>query len=281
MKMKKMVIFFFIIVGVVLFFYNQNNSLVITNVELKLDKLPLEFEGLKIVHLSDLHGKLFGKNQYKLVSKIKESEPDVIFFTGDLVDSKKNEVEHALTLMEEITNIAPVYYVTGNHEHRSGRYDSLEGNLLNREVIVLRNTKDVINRDSQSIEVLGIDDPSSSNDFYHSEEQSLVNALEKALEGSEKDSFKILLSHRPEFLSIYAEHNIDLIFSGHAHGGQVRLPILGGIIAPNQGLLPKYTSGQYNEGKSTMIVSRGLGNSIIPQRVFNRPEIIVIKLSTK
>jgi predicted MPP superfamily phosphohydrolase len=225
---------------------------------------------------------MFGENQYELVSRIKKVKPDIIVFTGDLVDSKHYEEQPGLELMEQIVNIAPVYYVTGNHEFWSGRFSSLEKKLQERGVKILRNTSDYIEKNGSKIDIIGVDDPIANNtQQYNTEGEFLSSEIQKALHGREKQNFTILLSHRPEHLSTYAKHNINLIFSGHAHGGQVRLPFIGGIIAPNQGLLPKYTSGKYQEESSVMIVSRGLGNSIIPQRIFNRPEIVVAKLKKK
>ncbi|MBC2582440.1 metallophosphoesterase [Clostridium sp. DJ247] len=280
--MKKLFIYFAVLIVGAFFLYYQNNSIGVTNIDLELEKLPQGFDGLKIVHLSDLHSKMFGKNQHKLVSKVRKVEPEIIFITGDIVDSKHYEEQPALKLIDEIIGIAPIYYVTGNHEFWSGRFSSLEKKLQERGVRILRDTKVNLERNGNKVEIIGVDDPvEKTNQQYDDEEKFLVGELQKALEGSEQQNFKILLAHRPELLSIYAKYNIDLIFSGHAHGGQVRLPFIGGVIAPNQGLMPKYTSGKYNEGNSIMIVSRGLGNSIIPQRLFNRPEIVVVKLAKR
>lgn len=225
---------------------------------------------------------MFGENQYKLVSKIKKAEPEIILITGDIVDSKNYKELPGLMLIDEIIGIAPIYYVTGNHEFWSGRFSSLEKKLQERGVRILRGTKDTFERNGSKIEIIGVDDPVAKNtQQYNDEEKTLSDELQKALKGTEQQDFKLLLLHRPELISIYAKHNIDIIFAGHAHGGQVRWPVVGGLIAPNQGLLPKYTSGKYNEGKTVMIVSRGLGNSIIPQRLFNRPEIIAVKLAKR
>lgn len=282
MRMKKLLIYFVVLMCGVLFLYYQNNFIEVTNINLELDRLPQGFDGLKIVQISDLHSKMFGENQYKLVSKIKKAKPEIILITGDIVDSKNYRELPGLMLIDELIGIAPIYYVTGNHEFWSGKFSSLEKKLQERGVRILRSTKDTFERNGSKFEIMGVDDPAARNSHQYSDDGGILSdELQNALKGTEQEDFKLLLSHRPELVSIYAKHNIDIIFAGHAHGGQIRLPGVGGLIAPDQGLFPKYTSGKYNEGKSVMIVSRGLGNSIIPQRLFNRPEIVVVKLTKR
>lgn len=180
--------------------------------------------------------------------------------------------------MEKLVKVAPVYYVTGNHEWSSGHFHDLEKGLNSLGVHVMRNTHTELIIGNELIHILGIDDPSSLAEPF-TEKDSTNKALKTALKGLDNDpTFKILLSHRPELIPIYAHYEIDIIFSGHAHGGQFRFPLVGGLFAPNQGVLPKYTSGTYTEGNSTLIANRGLGNSLSPQRIFNRPEIIATTL---
>jgi predicted MPP superfamily phosphohydrolase len=282
MRAKKLLICFVILICGALFSFNQNNFIGVTSINLELERLPQAFDGLKIVQISDLHSKLFGENQRNLVSKIRKAEPELILIAGDLVDSKNYDEHTALTLIDEIADIAPIYYVTGNHEFWSGRFPSLEKKLKERGVRILRGTKDTIERNGSRIHIIGVDDPAAKvSEQYYDEGRTLSDELQNVLKGIDQQDFKILLSHRPELISVYSEHNIDITFTGHAHGGQVRLPFIGGLIAPDQGLLPKYTSGKYTDRNPVMIVSRGLGNSIIPQRIFNRPELVVVRLSKK
>jgi hypothetical protein len=177
-----------------------------------------------------------------------------------------------MKLVEEIVKLAPVYYVTGNHEWRSGRFSSLEERLKSSGVKVLRNEAKVITEGSLKIINVGIDDPMFNVD------RGTEDNLERALGGSDEDKFRLLLAHSPELFGLYSDKGVDLIFSGHAHGGQFRIPFIGGLLAPNQGSFPKYSAVKYQQGKSTMIVSRGLGNSLFPQRLFNRPEVMVVRL---
>lgn len=269
---------FFIVVAIFCFW--QNNSIVISNYTHRSRKIPSAFHGYKILHISDLHNKMFGKNQDYLIKKIKASSPDIIVITGDLIDRRRFDLDTAMCFINKAVDIAPIYYVSGNHEAWSGKYDQIKQSLKDAGVLILDDTSLELLKGENSIQLLGLSDP----DFLTSNYLDGTNTkkLELQLKQWSNDiNYKILLSHRPELFSLYIENNIDLIFSGHAHGGQIRLPFLGGLIAPDQGFFPKYTSGPYKNGNTTMFVSRGLGNSIFPFRVFNRPEIVVVTLKSE
>ncbi|PEB51818.1 phosphoesterase [Bacillus pseudomycoides] len=280
-RYKKLLIISALAIGVSAFSYVQNNLISVSKISITSSKIPSNFKGFKIVQLSDLHSKKFGENQEILIEKVKSLNPEIIVITGDLVDSKRYDAAASLRGMKELVKHYPVYFVTGNHESWSGRYDSLEKELKRQNVIVLRNEHVRIQKDGQEIYLLGIDDPAftAKNNDENEEITTVKNEVVKAKDTIGSDGYKLLLSHRPELLQVYAEQQIDLVLSGHAHGGQVRLPFIGGLVAPNQGVLPKYTAGLYEEQNTSMIVSRGLGNSVIPQRVFNRPEIVVVQLN--
>ncbi|AOT71552.1 metallophosphoesterase [Geosporobacter ferrireducens] len=275
---KKIKILVLLIAALAGFLYLQNNWIGVSKWELTFDKLPENFDGFKVIHLSDLHSKFFGKNQQQLVTIIKKSEPDIIVITGDLVDRKHYDEQAALSLVHQAVKIAPVYFVMGNHEWWSGRFVNLEKQLVEAGVHVLRNNWQTIERDGQKIFVCGIDDPAAAGSQYD-ENGFIEEKLQETLTKISKDSFRLLLSHRPEKMPLYTQYEVDLVLSGHAHGGQFRIPFVGGIVAPDQGFFPQYTSGVYRDRDTTMVVSRGLGNSIIPQRIFNRPEVIDIVLN--
>ncbi len=283
LKKKTKKKWFYFLIGMALlisFFYFQNNSIVTSEYTISSDQLPQNFNEYKIVQLSDLHSKSFGNDQSDLVKKVKKLEPDLILFTGDLIDSDRYDEKPSLILMERLVQVAPVYYVTGNHEWWSGKFNTLEDKLKNIGVQLMRNTAEEITIGTDKIQIIGIDDPSNVEETYVERaktEENITNSIEE-IEG--KDNFQILLSHRPELFSLYSEYGFDVVFSGHAHGGQFRIPFVGGLIAPDQGLFPQYTSGIYKSDNTTMIVNRGLGNSIIPIRVFNRPEIVAVTLSS-
>lgn len=278
-KLKKRWLYILIGTGLLIgFFYFQNNSIVISEHTITSNKLPEVFDGYNIIHLSDLHNKSFRDDQNYLVNKVKKADPDLIVFTGDLIDSRRYDEEPSLLLMDKLVEIAPIYYVTGNHEWRTGTFPTLEKKLVDMGVHVLRNTSQEITIGSESITIMGVDDPLNKNESATESAVTKKN-ISWALDNTEeKNSFQILLAHRPELFSLYSEHGLDLVFSGHAHGGQFRLPFVGGLIAPDQGLFPDFTAGKHELDNTTMLVSRGLGNSIIPVRIFNRPEIIVVTL---
>lgn len=226
--------------------------------------------------MSDLHNAEFGKNNSTLIKLIKKEKPDIIALTGDLVDSSKTNIEIAEQLVHHLVEIAPCYYVTGNHEAWLGeQYQELENILLAESVVVIRDKSVQLTKNNETIQIVGLDDPNFT-DRDPSIQQSILET--KLNNMNLTNDYSILLSHRPEAFKAYVAQDIDLVLSGHAHGGQFRLPFIGGVIAPNQGLFPKYDAGMYSENNTTMIVSRGIGNSIIPIRLNNRPEIVSVEL---
>lgn len=252
-----------------------NSSPAATQVTVASGALPEAFEGFKIVHVSDLHNAVFGRKNEKLLSLIRAAEPDIIAITGDLIDSRHTDIDSALAFVEAAAEIAPVYYVTGNHESRLD-FDEIEPRLIAAGARVLRNEAEDIGRGGERIRLAGIDDPSFIRTGGTAEERAAAE-LEQLGDGG--GTFTVLLAHRPELVEVYAEYGAGLVLSGHAHGGQVRLPLLGGLYAPGQGLLPEYDSGLCSLGETQMVVSRGLGNSVAPLRVNNRPELVIVTLS--
>ena len=241
--------------------------------------LPDAFDGYRIAQVSDLHNAEFGGGNQRLLDMLREAEPDMIAITGDLIDSRKTNIAVALAFAEEAVRIAPCYYVSGNHEARVLEYRELKAGLEAAGVTVLDDARVEIEISGKSITIIGVNDPSFLADYLTSDAAVMDRKLSEL--SSEGASFTILLSHRPELFDTYAAHEMDLVLTGHAHGGQFRLPLIGGLIAPNQGLFPKYDDGLYSEGNTNMIVSRGLGNSVIPFRFNNRPEVVLIELKSQ
>ena len=254
-----------------------NTALEVNEYEIVSDRIPQGFDGFRIVQVSDLHNAEFGEGNSKLFELLSRTDPDIIVLTGDLIDSRNTDIEIALAFAREAMKIAPVYFVSGNHEARVIEYEDLKIGLAEAGVIVLENQKVEITREGESITLMGIDDPSFQESYLFGDAESVARQAIDDLQ-NESDGYTILLSHRPELFDLYAETEMDLVFSGHAHGGQFRLPFVGGLVAPNQGFFPKYDAGQFNEENTTMIVSRGVGNSIIPIRFNNRPEIVLVTL---
>ncbi len=253
------------------FLYWQDNSIVVTQMTHHCN-VPKAFHGYKILHISDLQNKMFGKNQEKLLYKAECTAPDIIVITGDLIDRNRTDLEAAMDAIHGLVKLAPVYYVSGNHEHQSGVYDDLTELLTAEGVTVLDNGKSIIRRNDDTITIMGLADK-SVNPHY----QSILRMMCK----EQENDFLFLLSHRPELFTEYAKYPIDLVCCGHAHGGQIRLPFIGGLFAPHQGFFPKYTTGMHTKNHTTMAISRGLGNSTFPFRINNRPELVVITLYHK
>ncbi len=261
---------FIIALFIISFSIWQNNDIIFSGFVYKTEKIDDSLDGYKIVQISDLHNKEFGKGQIRILNIIKDIDPDLIVITGDIIDSNHFDIDVALAFAEGAAEIAQVYYVTGNHEYMIDNTSrkSLMQRLEQCGVIILNNEAvEIMNENGDDFYLIGLDDNFLSD-----------NTLMKLCSDLDSKKLRIVLAHEPQYLTNYARTKVDLVLTGHAHGGQVRLPFIGGLIAPDQGLFPKYTSGTYIENDTTMIVSRGLGNSLIPVRIFNRPEIVMIEL---
>ena len=254
-----------------------NIALEVNEYEIVSDRIPEAFAGFRIAQVSDLHNKDFGEGYGQLLTLLSQINPDIIVVTGDLIDSRHTDLDIALEFAWQAGKIARVYYVSGNHEARVPEYEDLKIGLVKAGVVILENQKVQITREGESITLMGIEDPSFQEDYLFGDSESVARQAIENLQ-NESDGYTILLSHRPELFDLYVETKMDLVFSGHAHGGQFRLPFIGGLVAPNQGFFPKYDAGQFTEENTTMIVSRGVGNSIIPIRFNNRPEIVLVTL---
>jgi len=269
-----------VLIALIVWIVWGNTALELSEYTVSSSKLPQRFDGYRIAHISDLHNAEIGKGNQKLLTLLRDADPDMIAITGDLIDSRNTDVEVALQFIREAVKIAPCYYVTGNHEARVSAYVELKAGMEDAGVTVLEDTRTEISLEGDTITLLGVDDPSFQTDYLFGDAETVMDTkLEELHTGN--DGFTVLLSHRPELLDTYAVHKVDLVFSGHAHGGQFRLPFLGGLYAPNQGLFPQYDAGLYTEGSTHMLVSRGIGNSLLPLRFNNRPEVILVELQAK
>lgn len=279
-KYIKLAITLSIVIVIILFCNFQNKHLETTHYTYAAEQLGADLEGYRIVQISDLHNAKFGKNNQKLVDRIRECAPDMIALTGDLVDSNHTNVDRAVQFVDEIVKICPVYYVTGNHEYwlEKSEYDELMDGLIGAGVVILDDQVVEISMGDAKFRLVGLDDKSLADGTLGT---LLNNAQNVAYEDSEKKEFTVVLAHEPQYLARYASSGVDLVLSGHAHGGQFRLPFVGGIVAPDQGFFPEYTAGEYYMDGTEMIVSRGLGNSVIPVRLFNFPEIVCVELVGK
>ena len=251
---------------------DSRDDLEISRYEVKSQKLPESFDGFKIVQLSDLHGAEFGEDGMGLVEKVKELEPDIIALTGDFV-TDEGDLAAVEKLAARLVKLCPVYFISGNHEFGSGLAVKVRNILERAGVKYLSNEYLTISRGEDEILLGGVEDPLAYADMLSPDE------LAQKMNDAAPDAFKILLGHRNYWMTEYPELPVDLIFCGHAHGGLVRIPGVGGLIGTDRRLFPDFDAGQFNNGRYTLIVSRGLGNSVPIPRVFNRPEIVCVELT--
>lgn len=248
-----------------------NNGIVVKKHIFYSSKIPESFQGFRIVQISDLHNKEFGKDQRRLLHAVSEQEPDIIVITGDLIDSRHTDMENAMDFIRGAVGIADVYFIAGNNDIEAEKYGDLKKMMRDERVIILENqVLDIVNETGDAIRIAGLA-------YSYSYKEILGNMSG----GFDPGMFTVLLAHQPERLEQYAGTGTELVFAGHAHGGQIRIPFVGGLVAPGQGLFPKYTEGIYSMGTTAMVVSRGLGNSIIPLRIFNTPEVVVVILTAE
>ena len=252
---------------------DSREDLEISRYEVASQKLPESFDGFKIVQLSDLHGAEFGEDGMELVDKVGSLEPDMIALTGDFV-TDEGDLAAVEKLAARLVKLCPVYFISGNHEFGSGLAVEVRNILERAGVKYLSNEYLTINRGDDEILLGGVEDPLAYADMLSPDE------LAQKMNDAAPDAFKILLGHRNYWMTEYPELPVDLIFCGHAHGGLIRIPGVGGLIGTDRRLFPDFDAGQFNNGRYTLIVSRGLGNSVPIPRIFNRPEIVCVELSS-
>lgn len=279
-KKKKMTIGIstLLVVLIIFFICVGNYDIETYKYNIKSEKIPGAFDNFRIVQVSDLHNTEFDKYNSTVLSPVFYAEPDIIVITGDMIDSRNTDVDVALSFAQKAVNIAPVYYINGNHESRvPEEYEKLKQGLIEAGVTVLENESVDITVGEDTITLIGISDPTFRMELVDDTmEKNISHQLVNVI--PDNDNYKVLLAHRPEYFDVYAG-KVDLVLSGHAHGGQFRIPFIGGLVAPGQGFFPEYYEGSHIKENTEMIVSRGIGNSIIPFRINNKPEIIVAELT--
>lgn len=296
---KITLLLFFLLIMTSIFLWYQNNHIVIGVYHYQTSKISGDGEQFRIVQISDLHNARFGKKNQKLIREIEGLQPDLIVITGDIVDSNPTNISIAVDFVREIAGKYPVYYVTGNHEYwlsETERKELFEGIqdagavLLNNEKVSIdvavsingeesvktgesvdaeesMDTDESMDKGDASMTLIGLDDNHLDDGTLHS-----------MIETCDKEELTVVLAHEPQYLDRYSDAGADLVITGHAHGGQMILPFVGPLIAPDQGFFPEYTAGEFTRKDTTMYISRGLGNSVIPVRLFNYPEIVCIEI---
>lgn len=254
--------------------YDSNYRLQTDPYTATFENLPEGFDGCTIVHLSDLHGARFGEDNAELIAAVAAAQPDYIVITGDMLDRfRETPQSYAVELCAALMEIAPVYYVTGNHEWALGNVRELKSAIAETGARVLSNEFVTLERGGDTILLAGIDDPNGFAD------QKTPEALAEEIGAAYEDPFWLLLAHRNHyFVKQYYRLGADLVMSGHAHGGLFRLPFTDGLIGVERDLFPSYTSGFYEVEGARLFVSRGIGNSGRSFRLFNRPQVAVLTL---
>ena len=281
------IIFIFIGIFILMYLYIKYNvnTLEVTKYVVENKKVPKEFDGYNILQISDLHSKLFGENNKKLIQKIKSLNPDIVVVTGDLIDGENNNYNVALDFMKEISKLYRVYYIIGNHEQKSlikkykDEYKDYFNKLHQIDFVNLDNNKVEIVKGESNINLYGLTVPYSCYKYLFDNQETTsidINFLEEKLGKVDREQFNILLAHTPFYFDEYEKWGADLTLCGHVHGGIVRLPLVGGLLSPDRKFFPKYDLGEYIKNKSTMIVSKGLGGSKVLIRVNCKPEIVNI-----
>lgn len=256
----------------------SNEHISVEKYSVEFERLPEEFDGFKIAQVSDLHNATLGKEHSRLIKAIKKSSPDIIVLTGDMIDSYSTDIENSIDFIKQAVDIAPCYYVPGNHEARlTNEYPVFAEKISALGVKILENAETFIEKENGSkIQIAGVIDPMF---VPHCDVSHFEGIMKGYLdEISDYDGFTLLLAHRPEILKVYAEKGVDLVLSGHTHGGQVRIPFIGAIYCPNQGIFPEYSDGFYSLDDTVMFISRGMGSSSFPVRIFNPPQLVIITL---
>ncbi|MEL1135777.1 metallophosphoesterase [Desulfitobacterium sp. THU1] len=251
-------------VGFLSYLYFALHSITVKHYTIAVSNLPKEFEGFTILHLTDLHSKEYGDKQDKLLDLINRQSFDMVAMTGDFIDKSNPDVEPTLSLVKGLSS-KPIFFVPGNHEW-SHKF-KIKSVLETHGVEILENKGLKYSKGNSHIWIVGVDDPYLRRD-----------RLDQALDGITDSQPRVLLAHAPNIFMPAAKSSIELVLVGHTHGGQVRLPMVGAVVAPGQGLFPKYDYGQFTSGSTNMIINCGLGESVLPIRFYSRPEIVLVKL---
>ncbi|MEJ8554382.1 metallophosphoesterase [Tepidibacter sp. Z1-5] len=265
--MKKIPILIFIILFS--YIYYQVTDIKINKINIYSNKIPND-SSIRILQISDIHNR--NLNNIGLIHYIRESNIDMVVLTGDIIDAKTENFERIYSFLDSLININPnIYFVSGNHEWRNSNKDAFIDSLRKKNLIDLNNSNKVFEKNNIKINICGIDDPYTDHENTYS-----------AFKNIDTQYFTILLSHSPNVITKYKNIDSNLILCGHTHGGQIRLPLIGGLIAPGQGFFPKYDKGLYKlHNDKEIYIDSGLGTSALPIRFLNKSQISLIILQNK
>ena len=288
MKNKKIIVLVcitLIFISIIMYFIKKID---VTKYTISNEKIPEEFNGFKILQLSDFHSEGYRDTTQDLINKVKDINPDIVVMTGDMVSWDMENIEEAKILVKLLAEIYPIYYVDGNHEHlaeilRLSRYNSFLDFMHELGVTTIKNDCIKLHKGNESINLYGINIPlDSATALYVDKLQLEKNYVEKTLPEADSEKFNILLAHTPTFIKQYSQWGADLVLAGHMHGGIARIPFTNiGLLSPGRTIFPKYAAGKFKVKDSIMIVNRGIGTSSFKLRIFNNPEITVLTLKSK
>ena len=288
MKNKKIIVLIFIaliFIGILICFVKKID---VTKYTISNEKIPEEFNGFKIVQLSDFHSQGYRNTTEDIINKVKDINPDIIVMTGDMVSWDMEDIDEVKVLIKSLVELYPIYYIDGNHEHlaeilRPGKYVAFIEFMKELGVTTIKNDYIEIYKGDKSINLYGINLPlDGATGLYVDKFQLEKNYVEKTLPEANEEKFNILLAHTPTFIKQYSQWGADLVLCGHMHGGIVRIPFTNiGLLSPERTIFPKYAAGKFKVNGSIMIVNRGIGGSSFDLRLFNNPEITVITLRSK
>ena len=263
------------------------NKIDVTEYSILNEKIPQEFNDFKIVQLSDFHSNGYKDTTDIIINKIENINPDIVVMTGDMVSWEIGNIDELEKLISSLSINYPIYYINGNHEQlleitNLNEYNEFLNKIKSLGVTYIKNNFVEIIRDGQSINLYEIDIPlMEGNGLYVKEGELDDDYINSKLSNIKSNKFNILLAHNPLFIDEYSSWGADLVLSGHIHGGIIKIPIIDvGVLSPEKKFFPKYDSGEFKVGDTTMIVNRGIGTSSIKLRVFNNPEISVITLKS-
>ena len=258
--------------------YVDNNVIEVSKYEVSFENLPKAFDGTVILHISDLHSKVFGLDNEQLYTKIREIDPDYIMLTGDMINATDTNYDVFFELAKEICSEYETYFIVGNHELAlsNEEYGIIENTITDYGIKILDNKTITLTKDDESINLHGM----WFNSKYYFGDDFNLEVMEKIM-GIDEGGFDILLTHNPKYKEVYAEWGAEFTLTGHVHGGMVRIPYAGGVFSPERTLFPKYDNGIYTTNSNHMLVSRGLGRGLNGFRLFNQPELGMIILKSK
>lgn len=290
MKNKKkrgsfLIVIFVLILIIATIIYFDNNVLQVSHYKVTSHKIPTSFNGFKILQISDLHSKSFGKDNYRLINKISSENPDIIVMTGDMINTKDTDFKVFINLAKQVSKSYDTYYIVGNHEQNlsGNKLKALIDNLNTIGITILDNKKVTITKGDDNINLYGLwinlKYYKDANNEYTKDIYFKTEQIETILGSYDSKTYNILLTHNPLYFDTYSNWGADLTLAGHIHGGMIRIPFMSGLLSPEKGFFPKYDAGKYLVNGKDLIVNRGLGNGDFGIRIFNRPDISVITLS--